>query len=449
MCVAYPGPAAGASSASRRTPAAAVAPRRLFAGLLDRVSALYAGQAAAQDTTGAQAPASGDAFAGQDAAAGDTSPTRVTLAHEATYKVAEPERFMKNRASVQLEYSRYFFDRFFVQFRGRSTAFLNKDHRHDTEGSDTQVSQAYVQTSWGQTSVRAGVQALPWGESILAAVTDEVSPRDNRELFNFNLEELRLGQGMIVIDRYSAAGRWSAFWIPDPVFNKNPEKGSAYYFDPLAYRSRIEGDGGAEYGASWRKTFESADITFMAASLLDNDYARRMNGDGTASRVKERFSMAGMSFTYAISNFVIRGEAAFKSPKTYNDPALQIVKKKAIDTYLGVDYRYSSSLLLSVEATNQRIAGWTGEIAGLPRDRVSVLFSATKTMMNEDLSMNLLHFRNMPYRGNLSMLVNTLKWDDHLTFGLNLIYPEAPDQRNGLWSVRDQKQVAFRVQYQF
>jgi hypothetical protein len=70
-------------------------------------------------------------------------------------------------------------------------------------------------------------------------------------------------------------------------------------------------------------------------------------------------------------------------------------------------------------------------------------------MLNDDLSVNLLHFRNMPYRSQLTMLVNTLKWDDHLTFNLNLVYPQATDPRNGLWNVRDQKQVAFKAQYQF
>lgn len=423
---------------------------RLFAAVA--LGLLYPGlasQARAQDVTGLAVPAGGDAFAGQEEAEKEPSPMRVTLAHESAYKVEEPERFVKNRASVQLEYSRYFFDRFFVQFKGRTTAFMKKDHRREAEGRDSRVAQAYIQTSSGQTSLRAGIQAMPWGESILSPVTDEVSPRDNRELFNFNLEELRLGQGMVVVDRYSAAGRWSAFWIPNPLFNKNPEKGSAYYFDPFTYRSRIEGDDGAEYGASWRKTFESADITFMAASLLDNEYVRRMNGDGTVTRLKERFALAGMSFTYGISNFVLRGEAAFKSPKAYNGPDLQIVKKKAIDTYLGVDYRHSTSLSFSLEATNQRIAGWDAATSNMPRNRTALLFTATRTMLNDDLSVNLMHIRNRPYRSNLTMLVNSLKWDDHLTLGMNLIYPHASDPRDGLWNVRDQKQVEFKVQYQF
>lgn len=377
------------------------------------------------------------------------SPLRITLAQEGSYKVEEPRSVIKNRSSVQLEYSKYFLEKFVVQFKGKATAFLKEDHRHESEGTDVNVSQAFIQTSLGQTSFRVGVQTLPWGESILAPVTDEVSPRDNRELFNFNLEELRRGQPMVVIDHFSATGRLSGFWNVAPSFNKYPKSGTGYFFDPFTYGNRIEGDGGTEFGVSWRKNFEGFDITLMAANLLDNDYALRMNSDGSVTRLKERFSLTGGVFNYGFGNFVLRGEAAFKSSKPFNNEAMQVVRRKTIDTYLSLDYRYTSSLTLTAELVNQHILDWSGEIQGYPKDRQSVLFSMTKLMMNDDLSLNLQQIINRPYRGNLTTLMTTYKWDDYLTLGLNLIYPHSNDRRSGLWNVRDQKQIAFKVQYQF
>ena len=429
-------------------PTAQASLRFLLAASLGVLSSGYAAQAFAQDS---DAPDFSMGDVGLDTQGADAiqSPTRITFAQEASYKVKDPGTVVKNRSSLQVEYAKHVLDNFYVQFNGKATAFLGSDHRREAEETDTRVASAYIQGSFGQTSFRAGVQALPWGESIMAPITDEVSPRDNRELFNFNLEELRVGQGMFVVDHYSTAGRWSAFWNPKPSFNKYPERGTAYFFDPFTYRGAREGDNGTEYGVSWRKNFESSDITLMAASLIDNDYALRMNADGTVSRVKERFSMAGVVFTRAIKNFVIRGEAALKTPKAYNDASLQIVKKDAIDVYLGVDYRYSSSLTFSVEAVNQHISGWNDRIAGSPRDRQSVLLTMTKTLMNDDLTINLLNFYNRPYRSNLTILQTSLKWDDHLTFGLNAVYPHANDRRNGLWNVRDQKQISLKVQYSF
>ena len=38
------------------------------------------------------------------------------------------------------------------------------------------VTQAYLQSSFGKTSFRAGIQTLPWGESMLAPITDSFRP---------------------------------------------------------------------------------------------------------------------------------------------------------------------------------------------------------------------------------------------------------------------------------
>lgn len=376
-------------------------------------------------------------------------PLRVTLSHEIGYKVEDPERWIKNRSSLQLEYTQYLHDAFSLRFNGKATNFWNRDHRHAEEKHDTWVSQAYVQTSFGQTSIRAGIQTMPWGESILAPVTDEVSPRDNQELFNINLEELRIGQGMLVVDQFSALGQWSVFYIPRPKFNKSPRRGSAYDFDPFAYRPGIEGEKGGEYGASWKKNFESADFTLMGASLLENELAVRVNEAGLAVRSQERFSMAGAVLNVALRDFVLRGELAWKQDRPFNTQAMGIVKKNTLDAYIGIDYRYSPTLTFSLEAVNQHISGWQEDIAGAPRDRQSLLLSFTKLLLNEDLSINVINFSNRPYTSNLSMLMASWKWNDQLTFGLNAMYPHVKDKRAGLWNVRDQKQLALKVQYQF
>lgn len=390
--------------------------------------------------------------ASDEAAAGD-SPLRVTLSQELSYKVESPERLIKNRSSLQVEYSKYLLEHFFIQFNGKASAYLGQDHRRQAQRADIRATQAYLQTSFGKTSIKAGIQTLPWGESVLAPVTDEVSPRDNRELFNFNLEELRLGQPMVVVDQYSAAGRWSGFYTPRATYNKNPERGSAYFFDPLTYETETEtetgGKQGAEYGLSWRKNFDGADLTLMGASLLENDYAIRMTAANLAARQRHRFSMAGAVVNIAFKDFVVRGEVALKSGRAYNDAALQIVEKDAVDTYLALDYRHSPTLSVGIEAVNQHVAGWDGRVASVPRDRQSLLLSVTKLLMNDDLSINVMNIHNRPQASHLTVLIGAFKWDDHLTFGLNIVYPHSRDRSSGLWNVRDQKQIGFKAQYQF
>lgn len=378
------------------------------------------------------------------------SPLRVTVAHEASYKVEPPHDVVKNRSSLRVEYAKYLLDNFYVQLDGKATQFWAGDHRHEAEGQDFTLAQAYVQTSFQKTAIKAGFQTLPWGESILAPITDEISPRDNRELFNFNLEELRLGQPMVVVDQFSGLGRMSVFYVPQAAFNKNPERGTAYSFDRFHYRSEISGESDlAEYGASWRSAFTRGDITFMTASLIDNDYAQSMDESGRVSRWRERFSLMGFSFNYAFSDFVLRGESAWKSDQPYNTAALQIVKRDAVDAYLGLEYAPTSTLTFSLEGINQHIRDWSPQVASAPRDTQSLLFSVTKLLMYDDLSINFMNFYTQPGNSNLAMLLTSYQWNDNLTFDFNVICPYTRDEQAGLWNVRDQKQMVFRIQYQF
>jgi len=384
----------------------------------------------------------------QSASTGE-SPLRLSMAYEYAYKTQSPSRTIKNRTSLRVEYNKTFDGRFSVLFDGKASAFLGNDHRRQRDDHEFLVTQAYAQTSIGDTSLRAGVQTLAWGESLLAPITDEISPRDNRELFNFNLEELRIGQPMAVVDHFAHGMRLSGFFVPKPEFNKSPADGTLYDFDPLTYRRGVEGDGGPEYGLSWKKNYDNADFTLMAASLVDNDYARRMNGDGTVSRVRERFTLTGLSFTRAMGNFVLRGEAAVKFGKPFNDLALQIVHKRTVETYLGLDYQSSPTLSFSGEAINLHVSDWDENVIGVARNRQTLLLGAEKKFLNDDLSISLRNFRFWPDASNLVMLSATWKLNDNVTLDLNLAAPSTSHPAGTLWQVRDQKQAIFKIQYQF
>jgi len=394
--------------------------------------------------------------AGADAAPAEASfwrqlrPTRVTIAQESAYKFADPQRTIKERASVRVEYSRHFLEHSFLQFDAKRTQFFGADHRH-FEGSDTRVNQAYVQTSLGQTSVGVGIQTVAWGESILAPITDEVSPRDNRELFNFNLEELRVGQPMVTVDQYSDLGRFSAFYTPHPRFNKIPRAGSAYFLLPAGVTIEQSAQAQAshpEYGLNWRRSFGRTDVSLMAARLTDNDFALRAAGADRLVAEPTRFSLFGMTVGRVVDKFLLKGELGLKMPKAFNDAQQQIVRRNELDAYLGVEYRHSSTLSLGLEAVNQHIVNWDPTIQ-TARDRQTILLTATQLLRHDDLSIQLLQFFNRPDASRLTMVMTSLKWNDNLTFGLNLMVPSTRHPRSSLYGVRDQKQVEFKMQYQF
>lgn len=384
-------------------------------------------------------------------------PVRFTLKHEVSYKAEDPAGIINNRSSFRLEYSKFFLNYFYLQFDSKINAFWSNDHRSEAEDEkvlfEPSFREAFLQTSFGDTSIKAGVQILIWGESDGGAITDVISPRNYSELFSISLEESRIGQLMVTIDQFSPIGDWSLFFVPDPDFNEYPEKGTEYYFDPfndsLEYRDEKPDKDPFEYGMRWKKTFGKSDISLMAASLIDNDYANRLDGY-TIIKVKKRYALAGMTFNYAIGNFLFKGEAGYKAPKAFNNASFQIVEKDIVDSSLGLEYAPGGgSLTLTLEAINNHVINWSDEILGVPKASNSVIIGASDKFLKDDLSINWMTIYCKPYTSYLHTLSISYLWNDNITFYFDAYYPDAYDDRSGYWIYRDQKQIVFKTQYQF
>ena len=376
-------------------------------------------------------------------------PMRISLSQEFSYKIAQPEQVIKNRSSIRLEYSEPFLDNFSVQIDAKTSGFYYNDHRTESD-SDTNVTKAYLQANFFQTNIKVGVQTVAWGESLAAIITDEVSPRDNREFANLNLDEVRVGQPMVILDQYSNLGRWSFFYIPDPDFDENPASGSLY--DPFSGRFVFHTKNTQrkpEYGASWRDTFGSIDVSVMAARLVDNQYAFLATSATDITREPNNYSMAGITFTYIYKDFLFKGEFGKKAKRAFNDDFLQtIFKRDTVDASLGIEYAPTSTFTLMLEAVEQHIVDWDSAIS-TPADRRSYMLIVTKKLMNEDLSLNFFNIYNKPYSSNLAVFITSYKWNDNVTLELNAVIPETNDDKSALWFYRDQKQIGFKFQYQF
>ncbi len=393
-------------------------------------------------------------------------PVRLGLKYEIAYKVIKPTDIKKDRLSLRLEYSKLLFNKFSLQVDSKLLSFMKDDHRtrkstfwindhyKEVEMSfGERTREAYLQTSFHKTSIKAGIQTLVWGESDFATVTDELSPMDYREPLNLNLDELRTGQLMLTVDQFSPFGDWSAFFIPYPEFNKYPKKGTGYYYDPfngsIEFQKEKQNGNFFEYGIKWKKTFGQSDISIMAANLIDNEYASRMINPILISQSKWRYSMAGMTFNYAINKFLFKGEVAMKSPKAYNDTLSHIVKKDNLDASFGFDYSVNSTFTISMEGVNYHIIGWNKEIQSVPENNYMLLLILSKTFMRDNLSVNWVTMYNGPNNNFFNLLTTYYNWSDHITLYFDVLIPYTNNSNSGLYIYRDQKQVAFKIQYQF
>lgn len=394
------------------------------------------------------------------------NPMRIGISYEFTYKFTQPDEVIKNRLAFRMEYSKFLWNNVFVQVDTKAFTFLNGDSRSrditlylndspkQTEfalGSITR--NAFVQYSYKQLSFKAGIQTLAWGESDFAAITDEINPFDFRDPLNLNIDELRLGQFMVAFDWFTSFGNWSAFLVPDARFNKLPQKGTRFYIDPFEGMNvelqNESNDNTIEYGIRWKKAFAKSDVSFIATSLINNDLVyERLNSEIIQQKAR-RFTTLGMSFNYAIKNFLIRGEGAVKFPKTYNNAMFEVIEKNAIDTSLGLEYTYDSTFTLAMELVNNHVVNWSDDIVGTPRNNFTAFFVLTKQLMKNNLSLNYVSMYTEPYSAVFNLLSSSYKWNDNVTVSLDMILPTTKNINSGFYVYRNQQQLAFKIQYQF
>jgi hypothetical protein len=380
---------------------------------------------------------------------------RITLAHEISYRGPRESGVVNNRSWFRVEYSKFFMDSFYVHLDSKLNAYWSNDHRARAQDKrvllETNTPEAFLQYSGagGQTSLKVGQQRLIWGESEAGAITD---------LFLIPLEESRLGQFMVTLDRFTPGGDWTFFAVPRARFNKYPRARTAYDFDPFAGLADVRDESSRgkshEYGMRWKKTFHGSDISFMAADLIDNDYAFRADGAGSegrplVSRLKQRFTLAGGTFNYARGKFLLKGEVAYKSPKPFNDASFRLIRKDVIDSALGLTYSLGQSDTVGLEIVNSHVLDWDDAIVGVPRNTNSLVLNTTLFFLNERLSANWLTVYRGPFTSLQSSLRTSYKWSDNTTFSVDAHLISARNRNSGLHRFHDQNQLVFRVEYKF
>ncbi len=380
-------------------------------------------------------------------------PLRISLKHETSYKFASPKRLVNNRSSVRLEYSKPLTSNLFLRLDTKFNLHWSNDHRAKAKDEDLfrelVTREAYLQSSFGNTSVRVGYQILPWGVSEGGAITDEVSPRNSAEFFFTSLEESRIGQPMLTMDHFGGTGQWTAFFVPQPAYNKYPDSGSEYDIAGAFEKNEPDDSWGGtdtyEYGLRWKRTFGKSDLSLMVASLIDNDYLVR----------KQRFQMYGFAANIAKENFLFRAEIALKQPRAYfarqpGSSDLSIVESDQFDSSFGLDYSPGGrTLTYSAEVVWSRLLDWRNEIVGRERDRYSLVGSVSNRFFNDDLTLSWLTIYNKPYASFQHKFLSSYLIDDNSTVYFELFYPDERDERSGTWPYRDQKQLVIRYQYQF
>jgi hypothetical protein len=380
-------------------------------------------------------------------------PLRVSLRHEGSYKFAPPTRLVNNRSSVQVEYAKLLAPSLYLRLDTKLNLHWPNDHRAKANDKDLFLEllprETYLQGSFGKTSFRLGYQILPWGISEAGAITDEISPRNASEFFFVSLEESRIGQPMLTVDRFSHVGQWTGFFVPRPSYNRYPDRNSEYdipgAFDAPQPKRRWDDPADYEYGLRWQRTFGKSDLSLMTASLIDNDYIVR----------KQRFSMYGLTANIAKENLLFRAEAALKTPKALfarsaDGIGTTIVESDQFDASFGFDYSPGGrSLMYSAEVVLNHLLDWQHNTIGRVKDEYSLVGRVSDRFRHDDLSITWLTIYNQTYNSLQNKFLSSFRINDNSSVYFEVFYPYVRDRRSGSWPYRDEKQFVVRHQYQF
>ena len=339
---------------------------------------------------------------------------RQTVAHHLTDK-SSPKDFSSVQMAVEIEYDKRFLDDFRFHFVGQGfydfVYLIEGRNKYSDEELDELESGGKLKECWiswrkEMFDIYAGRQIVVWGESDGLAITDLINPRDQSLFFYQNLEDSRLGVGMLRFNYYWGNNTLSLITIGEFRPNRLSIEGSEFDFRPiileefniLPFEVKI-GDHQSpgissqpEWGIRLMMPGEGYDISFMAASLFDDDFVFSVGDSNfstdtglldkvTLDLLHKRFDMIGFTANKMLDKFIFKIEFAYYHDKSFNvineqllldldpgsgmpsflsdqkltDELILIENRNVINIAAGFDYAYSDKLTILFNQQFQKI----------------------------------------------------------------------------------------------
>ena len=277
-----------------------------------------------------------------------------------------------NRLGINFRYQNSFSPGWLLQASGQGRIYFNNDYefRANKDHIDTEfrINEFFLQTSFGQESIKFGRQTVVWGETAGNSVLDVINHSEFRDLTIIDIEDARLNQWMIVWDHFGENSNLSSFINLYPEFNPAAVRGSPFFFEPPFNLTDYDRNEKLlfEAGTQWKKSFEGSDIAFMAAYLFENQlrYEDPVTGIGDSVAEKNDFVLLGFSANKAIGRLLLNFDLAFSHnvlANSFNFPgttalAMPInLRKDQIGTSFGFDYAIDNEQSVSLSVQAQKI----------------------------------------------------------------------------------------------
>ena len=223
-------------------------------------------------------------------------------------------------------------------YKVKSTIKVYEDFETNIHNDrDADINEFYLQGNvTDKIDIKVGRQIVVWGKSDNIRITDSLNPMDRTAPGMVDIEDLRLGRGMMKVDYFMDKWSLSGIVLQENRFSTMPEVGSDYYSSGFAMLPDEPDNNKNNKGValSLNGNLEGQDIAFY----FSNQYVDNTN---------YKSNMLGMAYNKVIGSFLLKTEVAHFD--NYDSP---IVDART-DGLVGVEYNGISDGSISLEIANK------------------------------------------------------------------------------------------------
>jgi hypothetical protein len=318
----------------------------------------------------------------------------------------------------------------------------------------------YYEMELGKTYLKLGKQQVVWGKADGLKVLDIVNPQDFGEFILDDFENSRIPLWIINAEIPINETLLQLLWIPDKTYHTLPTSDSLYAFTatsivptvsdgisvnsrPINKPKRFFAD--SDYGLRLTRFMAGWDLSLnYLYHYHDNPVLFRFisltpRAEVTIAPSYERSHLMGGTFSNAFRDFVLRGEIANSSKRSFISNNINdhdgVINSGEFSYVLGLDWSGIDDTFVSMQLFQSHVLN---EQSGLVRDKVETTLTALlrHNRMNDTLIAEVLWLHAINNKDGLVRPKISYAWSDNLKIWLsaNIFYGD----RHGLFGQFEQ-----------
>ncbi|MCA1792350.1 MAG: AMIN domain-containing protein [Desulfotignum sp.] len=338
-----------------------------------------------------------------------------------------------------------------------------------------------------------GKQIIRWGKADQMSPVDTINPSDFREFILPDYDETKqpvwMANAKLLFDRFTIEGVFVPFfekseldyfgtdWAVFPHIKKEintapVSRALKKYFDDMGVHEQNP-DTEAEFGlrltttlknwdvgVSWHHatedlpyftSFPVKNITVDGSMTQDNLNLALTTAEFTDEAIEVEFkrtNVLGFEFETTLSDFGLRGEAAWYENESFLTSSLTSSQNATFTYVLGADYTTFSDIYINMQFAHRYISGYTSDILYFEKNNYSLLGEISRNIFFDWIEASMIY--SVTLNDNSWYLspriIHTYMKNLELVVGANMFYG---DDDTWLGRFDDNDQLFFDVSYRF